>query len=186
MSELHRGNHEHKSAPENLNEHQEKLNDIANEQRIKAAEAANEKVQDKLEHARKETAEHAISSNELEADKPDDKVPLIGNHQLLKKDAYKQILKRTQEQLSKPSRAFSQLIHNKTVESLSNVSAKTVARPSGFLGAGLGAFVGSLVSVYTSQHYGFRYNFGMFIALFVGGFIFGLLIELMLKMLMKR
>lgn len=104
----------------------------------------------------------------------------------LKADAYKKTLGRVRSQLSAPDRVLSKIIHQPTIEAASNVAAKTVARPSSFLGGSLGALIGSAVLVYLSRHNGFEYNYLAFFILFGGGYVAGALVELVYKLLFRR
>ncbi len=110
----------------------------------------------------------------LRSDEPD---TAPGTVQALKGDAFKRSLKTVRAKLPAPARAFSKIIHNETVDTISNVGAQTIARPSGVLGGGIVAFAGSLILLYVSKHYGFRYNYLVMIILFVAGFAAGSLIE---------
>ena len=65
------------------------------------------------------------------------------------------------------------------MESISNVGAQTIARPSGLLGGSIAAFAGSLTLYFLAKQYGFRYNYLMMFMLFVGGFAIGGIVELL-------
>lgn len=101
----------------------------------------------------------------------------------LKKQAYKQTLKQVQKNLSKPEKTFSKVIHNKTIEKVSDVGSKTVARPSGLLFGGIFAFISSLLVLLISKHSGFTYNYLLFVLVFVGGYFLGLIFELFYRFL---
>lgn len=102
------------------------------------------------------------------------------NQQEIKNTAYEQTLKDVQKKLSKPSESFSKIVHNKTIEKISDIGASTIARPSGMLGGSIVAFSGSLVLLYASRSYGFSYNYLLFAVLFVAGYLLGAFIELVL------
>lgn len=80
--------------------------------------------------------------------------------------------------LSAPQRRLSKIIHQPVVRKVSEVSSKTVSRPSGLLGGGIMAFVGSSSYLYLAKNQGFRYNYAVFLALFFGGFLVGVALEL--------
>jgi hypothetical protein len=82
-------------------------------------------------------------------------------------------------------RTFSKVVHNNTVDTISNVTGATAARPSGLLFGGIFSVVGSLGVLIISRYYGYEYNFLLSILFFIGGFFFGLLVELLLR-LFKR
>jgi hypothetical protein len=185
MSERHldrQKSHESNSSPE----HERQMHEIQEAINEKASEAMRENAAEKLEKARHEAHKHAQETRSIEPESSPSQLNTFAGHQLLKKDAYKQILAQTQSKLSVSARAFSKFIHNPSIETISEVSSKTVARPSGLLGGGVGAFLGSLVLLYTSKYYGFEYNYTLFIVMFVGGFVAGLFIELVLKSIYKK
>ncbi|MCA9333825.1 hypothetical protein KC963_02155 [Candidatus Saccharibacteria bacterium] len=160
-------------------------------ERLREMHEKAEKSPDNKEHVpelEKAAKHEAISgkerpTSELGKEKRTDNTPLIDR--TVKKTAYKRELHRIQQHLSKPERSFSKLIHKPTVEAISNVGAKTVARPSGVLGSSIAALAGGMFVVWISRHYGFRYNFFVFIALLGVGFAVGLLAELLFKTFRK-
>jgi hypothetical protein len=109
-----------------------------------------------------------------------------GVHKELKTDAYQRSLKRIRSRLSAPERAFSRMVHQPAVEAVSNALARTVARPSGVLGAGIFALVGSSLLLYIARTYGFTYNYFAFFALLAAGYLLGLFIELIGIMLRRK
>lgn len=159
-------------------------------------EAVAEKARQALaEHESKNTTElaheaskHAVESKQnmqTTAEKRTyDDTP--GVQQAMKNRAYKREIAKIQTKLPPTSRRFSKIIHNKTVESISDIGAQTVARPSGLLGGSIAAFVGSLVLYFLAKQYGFRYNYLMMFILFVGGFVVGGLVELLGRKLLRN
>jgi hypothetical protein len=120
---------------------------------------------------------HKTPIEDIQDQEPDE---LIGMQQSLKTTAYDRTLQSVRQRLPKQAQLFSKVAHNKTVEAISNVSAKTVARPSGLLVGSIFAFVGSLLLLYFSKHYGFTYNYALFMLLFICGFLLGAVIELII------
>lgn len=144
---------------------------------------------DQLEASRQTINEHAEQGRLLAAEKEDESSTAhhrFASHIALKKDSYKNLLAQARAQLPAASRQFSKVIHQKNIEAISNVSAQTVARPSGILGGGLGALAGSIVLLYYSKHYGFEYNYSFFLVMFIAGFIAGLAIELLVHFVRRR
>lgn len=152
--------------------------------------AALEKQQaEQLEASRQAIEQHAENGRLLAVEKEDDNTSphhRFASHIALKKDSYKNLLAQTRSQLPAVSRQFSKVIHQKNIEALSNVSAQTVARPSGLLGGGIGALIGSITLLYYSKHYGFTYNYAFFFVMFLAGFAVGLLIEVLVRLLRRR
>ena len=135
-----------------------------------------------LEQAHKTIEQEAVSNKEL---------PVEGNHEVpkqlfvnqeLKAISFQRILSRTRKQLSKPERSFSKIVHQPVIDSISRVSEKTIARPSGLLAGGICALIGSSIMLYMAKHYGFRYNLFVFLALFIAGFFIGLLLEVVFNL----
>lgn len=176
---------EHAKSHENSHE-REKLAEAR-----KAAEQAENKAKDSIEEIRSSIEKEAETSKKTQERQEDhakqDKGPgQIRLDKNLKSKAYKKELHRIQSQLPKSQRGFSKLVHNSTVETVSEVGGKTVARPSGLLGGGIAAFIGTLALVIISRHYGFTYNFFVFIALLIAGFLVGLVAELIIRGLRKN
>jgi hypothetical protein len=105
--------------------------------------------------------------------------------QELKQQTWNRGITRIRKHLSTPSRAFSKVIHQPVVDSVSRVSEKTVARPSGLLTGAICAFIGSSAFLWIARHYGFTYNYFLFVLFFAGGFIVGLIIEAFMSLLRK-
>jgi hypothetical protein len=99
----------------------------------------------------------------------------------LKDQARKQSLQKVRRKLPTAERQFSKFIHNSVVEPISEVTAETVARPSGMLVGGLFSFVASVGVLVICRYYGYEYNFLIGLLAFVGGFICGILIELVFR-----
>lgn len=131
-----------------------------------------------IDNVRAQVENEAVSGKETTiGEKQENTVSPIGLQRELKETAYKQSLQRIQSQLKAPQRLFSKTIHNPSIERLSNVAGRTVARPSGILAGGFLALLGSNVLLYLAKHYGFKYNYLAFFLLFIGGFIAGLILE---------
>ncbi len=188
MAEKIKQQHEAHESHEQLvsNEHQEKAEKGRHEAAEKAKQEQSEVNIAEIRELAAAEAKAAEETNVNEAESNDDSSTLIGLPGLLKTDAYKKTLKRVQQRLKPADRTLSKIVHNKTVESISNVGAQTMARPSGLLGGSICAFLGSLVLLYSAKHYGFRYNYFMFFIFFVGGFLVGLGIELLIWLVYTR
>lgn len=132
----------------------------------------------KIEHHAKPSAE--INKQHVEA-KPDheDHIRLASAH--IKSHSAKQAIQRVQKQLSPPERQFSRIVHNKTVDTISEVAGNTVARPSGLLLGGIFSLLGSIAVIVICRFYGYEYNYLIGSICFIGGFFLGLLFELLLR-----
>lgn len=99
----------------------------------------------------------------------------------IKAQTYKNTLKNIQARLPKMQANFSKFIHQPKIESISEVGAKTIARPSGIFSGSLIALIGSIVIIVIAKRIGFYVTPAVFAALFIFGFLIGLIIELLVK-----
>lgn len=99
----------------------------------------------------------------------------------LQGQAYGQLLQKVRANLKPAERTFSKFIHQPTIETVSEISGKTVARPSGILGGGLVALLGTGAILYMAKHYGFEYNFFVYVLLFAIGFLLGVTLEFVVR-----
>lgn len=154
----------------------------------RAEQAEKDPIQKHIESLSRSVEQQAVSGKELNVgDKTtESSAQAFGATKHLKADAYKKTLKNIRSNLSAPQRAFSKVIHQPVIDSISNAAGKTVARPSSLLGAGFGALLGSAVLLYVSKHNGFTYNYAVIFFLFIGGFFVGALVELLVKILFRR
>jgi hypothetical protein len=133
-----------------------------------------------LNALRQHVEQEAKSSKDiqrLDLDDDPSSAPTIMLHRELKDDAYRRSIQKAQTQLSAPDRALSKVIHQPTVELISNVTAQTVGRPSGLFMGGLLALISSSLLLYMARNYGFSYNYAVMLLGFLGGFIVGVVIE---------
>lgn len=152
------------------------------------AEKAAEKQPEKnisLEEARRTVeGERAVSSESVKqslegAGTKAPATPQPANREL-KKLMFDRTLNKVQHRLPTPERVLSKVIHQPAVDKLSDISSKTIARPSGILSGGIFALVGSVLYLYITKHGGYDYNYFLFFICFVAGFVFGLFIELLM------
>lgn len=157
--------------------HQERLREQYERAGEKAPDTAHER-----EQARQEVKERAISGAEYhrpQAEKHSQFVPTK-----TKKDkqlSFDTTMKQVRRNLKKPERTFSKLIHQPTVEKVSDVAGKTIARPSGIAGGALAVLIG-LLSVYgVAKFAGFELSGSEMPLLLAFGYIVGLLVEWSIK-----
>lgn len=135
-----------------------------------------EQLRDKAEAAATPAERLALPVDESD----DGNRPLYINREL-RKLSLDQSLRSIRRKLSAPDRALSRVIHQPAIKAISEVSSKSVARPSGLLGGGVCAFLGSLAYLYLTRHIGFTYNYLLFALFFIGGFAVGLVLEVILR-----
>lgn len=129
--------------------------------------------------------EDTQSSKKYEAENNESGQPTLVNKEI-KDISYRRTLKKVQSKLTYSSRVFSKIVHQPTIEKVSDITSKTIARPSGILFGGLFSFIGSSIFLWTARHYGYEYNFLLFLIFFVVGFMIGLTIELIVRSLKKK
>lgn len=159
------------------------------EKNLKRAEKEAEHTKEHQPHKaeiKKHVEQHAISGKEVTVgEKEQPKSPDFGTYKEMKGQTYKRSLKHIQRQLSGPERTMSKVMHQKTIDTVSEGLGKTVARPSGILGAGIVALAGTSFLLYMAKKYGFEYNPLMFFALILTGFVIGIILELFIRGVQK-
>lgn len=161
------------------------------QQRVKAEQELQDrdnKLNELSKQAQEEAAKNSIELNDNADKQPE---PLAGSMNLgmtksMKKDAYKREMAHVRKKLPPTERAFSKFIHQPSVDKVSDLSAKTIARPSALLGGGLGALVGTVVLVFISRHYGIVYNYVMLFLCFLVGMLVGLLVEMLIDLVRHK
>lgn len=109
-----------------------------------------------------------------------------GDHKTLKQVAFRQTLQSVQSRLSGAERLLSKLVHNQTADMVSNIAARSIARPAGILGSGVVGLLGSSVLLYLSKEFGYAYNYFSFLALMVVGYVFGVVFEFIIRAIKNR
>ncbi len=89
-------------------------------------------------------------------------------------------------QLSAPSRAFSKVIHNKTVEKASEALGGTVARPNALLSGAVFAFIITLTVYLVAKNLGYPLSGFESIGAFVLGWVIGLAYDFVKVMVTGR
>jgi len=148
-------------------------------------EASREQSQN-LVHIRARAAEQALSAEEttVSAENADEHAPsqTFVNREL-KAMAYGRTMNRVRKQLTPTGRLLSRLVHQPTINAISEVGAKTIGRPSGIIGGGVLAFSGTTFYYIVAKHYGYEYRFSLFGLLLVSGFVTGWVAELLWRLL---
>lgn len=151
-----------------------------------AEKLRNEAEKESKSHERKRDAIEARKSAENEAISGKEKAPSASEkkrqrepvHKHVKKQTYKATMRRVESKLPAYQRTFSRVINNDTVDKVSNVAGRTVARPSAILGGGVIAFLGLGIVTLVANSQGFPVNSGaVFISLLLIGWAVGLIVE---------
>lgn len=173
--ERHKDDHEkHESSAEKLREKVELSPEVTAEKKETSLDI--EKIRDQVEKQEAKTKTHI-----KEAEKEEQK-PLPPPNAELKKITLNNTLYRIRRELPARQRAFSKIIHQPTIDKVSEISGKTIARPMGFMFGAFFGLVGSTTLLYLARHYDFKYNYTSFVVFFVGGFFLGLCIEAIYRM----
>lgn len=169
---------EHPVNNHELKNHHEKLERSRHERAEKASR--HEKDVTEVRHAAKK---EALSSTEYHQPKSE-KTPAAQTHTKADKlHSFNTTMSHVRRNLSAPERTLSKLVHQPLVEKTSEVLGKTVARPSGVVGAGVAAFIG-LFSVYSVARFaGFALSGSEMPILLAVGFLAGLFLEWAFKAL---
>ena len=95
-------------------------------------------------------------------------------------------LSQIRSKLSPADKLTSKAIHQRQIQRISDITAKTIARPYGLIVGGALAFIGSLVYYLFSKYYGLHYYSIVFLVLFLSGYILSLVIEIIIKSFVKK
>lgn len=100
--------------------------------------------------------------------------------------SYKATMQDIRTHMSPASRTFSKLIHNKTVDQVSEGLGNTVARPNAILSGAIFAFIISLVTLLVARHYGYRLSGFETIGAFIAGWLLGIIYDFLKVMITGR
>jgi seryl-tRNA synthetase len=104
----------------------------------------------------------------------------------VKQGVYKHTIKNVQTHLRPSERRFSKILHNDTIEAISELGASTVARPNAILGGGVAMVFGGLALLLTARYFGFTIPMSSLIALYIIGFVLLFIIDVIATPLKKR
>jgi len=165
----------------------EDLDDLRAETHDRAVEVIKNRVEnesspaEKSEAEAREQLEKVIEKSEAEEVKQEKRKQPIKAERLItkedRKDSFKKTMETVQSQLPKSSRTFSKVIHNPTVEKVSEVTGKTIARPNAILSGSVAAFVLTLAIYTLAKINGYPLSGFETIAAFIIGWIAGMLFD---------
>lgn len=167
------------STPEHSEKPKTKEAESTTPERDYLAESLNS-IRNTVENQAVSTKETPVAKTEQSNNQP------MSLQRELKADAYKHTLEKARTRLSKPAQTFSKIAHQPTIDTVSTVVAKTIARQSGMFVGGLTTLIGSSILLYMTKHFGFTYNYAVFILCFVGGYIVGITLEAIWRLLFRR
>jgi hypothetical protein len=145
-----------------------------------------------LDEARHEALEKAssIEHEKKEEDKQREVSPAekrkgpIGKAE--REASFNTTMQEVQSQMSGPSRAFSKVIHNKTVEKVSEVAGDTIARPNAMLSGAIFAFLLTLAVYLVAKNLGYPLSGFETIGAFILGWVIGILYDFLKVMITGR
>lgn len=164
---------------------------VNNERLQEIAHKRQEELRDKLDQAERShkdavSEKEALSAaRELAKDNEDkDKRPVIPAERrrgvLTKKQlshAYELQLEQAREHMSPAGKLISKIIHNRTVETVSDTIASTVARPNALLSGSIAAFTVVTLLYFIAKHYGYQLSGFETIGAFIAGWVLGILFD---------
>jgi len=100
--------------------------------------------------------------------------------------SFKTTMHEVQDQMSAPSRTFSKIIHNKTVEKVSDATGATIARPNAILSGAIFAFTLTLVVYIVAKNLGYPLSGFETIGAFLLGWAIGLCYDFLKVMITGR
>lgn len=103
-----------------------------------------------------------------------------------KEASFQKTMEEVRSEMSAPSRAFSRLIHNKTVEKVSDTVGNTVARPDAVLSGAVFAFALTLGVYLLAKNLGYPLSGFETIGAFAAGWVFGLIFDFLKVMVTGR
>jgi cobalamin biosynthesis Mg chelatase CobN len=137
-------------------------------------------------HEKEEAARHEVERAVMEKEKKDERAASPAerrrdapakNTKATREAVFKKEMKHVQAELSAPERAFSKLIHNKTVEKASEAVGSTIARPNSILYGSLFAFILVSALYLWARQNGHELSGFETIGAFVVGWLVGLIVD---------
>lgn len=167
---------------------QSELNKLGNEQQERLRENIERAVEAKQENQEKAAKHEALEQaekteqeqrqHEAQKESPAERRPLTKKERdKARETSFNATMDTVQAEMPKANRAFSRLIHNKTVEKVSDVTGNTVARPNAILSGAVFAFLLTLVVYLIARYYGYPLSGTETIASFALGWILGNLFD---------
>lgn len=161
-------------ASEQLERIRESLESSKGEEKKHDAEALKSKIE-KIATPAETTSKKAETNNT----QPD-------NIFIDKNQTFYTTLKTVQQEMTKTQRTFSHVIHNRVIERVSDITDKTVARPSIMLGAFSFSAIGSFIVYLIAHRNGYPINSHFIVlALMIMGAVSGLFVEFTYKVIRR-
>lgn len=178
----------HEKSPEDSHEKFEHIDETLVEKHEHLAKTPEKQHESIQAIEQKVERQHPTKSAELldRLEPDEDEKPIHPPNKELKTIALSNYLSDIRSHLSSGSKTLSKFIHKPTINAISEVSGKTIVRPTAILFGGLFMFIGSALYLYATYHTNARYNFLVALFLFFGGFMAGIVIELFYNLFFKK
>lgn len=147
----------------------ENINDVQHEALEAATSIKQEKAPDTTER----------TSLEHQKDRP-------LNNKVAREASFNTTMKEVQAEMSPQDRAFSKMIHNKTVEKVSDAAAETIARPNAMLTGAVFAFILTLGTYLVAKNLGYPLSGFETIGAFILGWVIGIIYDFLKVMITGR
>jgi hypothetical protein len=180
MSETYR---RHETKGETISSHESKQH----HERIKDhlernAESSPSRSHHETESIRHEVQEQAISGAEMHKPASESRHHQpIGYTKKDKAHAFETTMHHARSKMNKSEKVLSKVIHQPTVEKISDIAGATITRPSGIAGATIASFIGLLFIYGIARFAGFSLSGSEMPLLLLIGFVAGLLFEWIYK-----
>lgn len=139
--------------------------------------------------ARHEALETAVSSErdkKVEAHRQTVERAAAPPRRVQREASFNATMQEVQTQMSPSSRTFSKVIHNKSVEAVSDAAASTIARPNAILSGAIFAFVLTLGTFLVAKNLGYPLSGFETIGAFILGWVIGLVYDFLKVMITGR
>jgi len=147
----------------------------------RSAEVSPEQKAERVTEARAETKEALMNRESGGAEKrraSSDRAPSLPHAtKKQRSDSYAATMRQIQSEMNRSSRAFSKVIHNQTVEKLSDAIGSSAARPNAVLAGSMAATFLTLAVFLVAKQYGYRLSGFETIATFMLGWALGLIYD---------
>jgi hypothetical protein len=173
----------------------EALREVGNEQRerLEKLRDQGEKQHDSLETARHEVEKVNVEREKNKAELRERTISSPAERRnngpigRAERDAsFSATMQEVQAHMTPASRTFSKIIHNKTVERISDTAASTLARPNAILSGAVFAFVLTLSVYLIAKNFGYPLSGFETIGAFILGWVIGLAYDFLKVMITGR
>ena len=152
------------------------------------AERSKENNAEKLEQSRQDVERVAEKQQKTAVESAPERVdtrPDVATRSE-RKQAYDAHMDQARSHMKPAGRTFSKVIHNRAVETASDITGKTVARPNAILAGSFTAFVMVLGVFLVARHYGYPLSGSESIIAFAAGWVLGVLFDYLRVMITGR